>query len=84
VHVLHRDAPDDRRDILGIRIAAIRSAGIELVPEAEEGDTIFVPYHRFLAIFGPDGMLWSKEAGAITDPHRRSAAVRPAFSSRSR
>ncbi|MDB4995084.1 MAG: 3-terminal-phosphate cyclase [Myxococcaceae bacterium] len=76
VHVLHRGAAGDRRVIAGSRIAAIRSAGIELVPETEEGDTIFVPYHRFLAISGPDGALWSKEARAVAEAVEVEHAVR--------
>jgi RNA 3'-terminal phosphate cyclase (ATP) len=64
VHVLHRGAPGDRRVIAGSRITAARSAGIELAPESGDGDPIFVPYHRFLAVLGPDGAeLWSKEGG---------------------
>ncbi len=65
VHVLHRGAPGDRRVIPGSRITAARSAGIELTPETEEGDPIFVPYHRFLTIMGPDGVeLWVKGGAA--------------------
>jgi RNA 3'-terminal phosphate cyclase (ATP) len=65
VHVLHRGAPGDRRVIAGARITAAKSAGIELAPEAEEGDAVFVPYHRFLSIVGADGAeLWSKHGGA--------------------
>jgi RNA 3'-terminal phosphate cyclase (ATP) len=71
VHVLHRGAPGDRRVIAGSRITAARSAGIELAPETEEGDPIFVPYHRFLAVLTVGGEeLWSKERG--------EAAPRPA------
>lgn len=64
VHVLHRGAPGDRRVIAGSRITAVRSAGIELAPETEESDPIFVPYHRFLAVLdGEEREVWSKERG---------------------
>lgn len=64
VHVLHRGAPGDRRVIGGSRIAAVRSAGIELTPEDENQDAVFVPYHRFLEIVSADGaQIWSKEGG---------------------
>lgn len=67
VHVLHRGAPGDRRVISGNRITAVRANGIELSPEGEEEDSIFVPYHRFLAITGIGGAeIWSKGHGATT------------------
>lgn len=69
IHVLHRGAPRDRRVIPGSRITAVRSAGVELSPETEGEGTVFVPYHRFLAIYGPDGdELWSKDARAKPEP----------------
>jgi RNA 3'-terminal phosphate cyclase (ATP) len=69
IHVLHRGAPRDRRVIPGSRISGVRSAGVELSPETEGGDMVFVPYHRFLAIYGPDGdELWSKDARAKPEP----------------
>jgi RNA 3'-terminal phosphate cyclase (ATP) len=62
IHVLHRGAPRDRRAISGSRITAVRAGGIEL-STTEEDETVFVPYHRFLAIYGPEGEeLWSKDA----------------------
>lgn len=64
VQVLHRGAPGDLREIAGTRIVAIRGGGIDVAPEGEGVDPQFVPYHRFLAIVGPDGgVLWSKEDG---------------------
>jgi len=80
VHVLHRGAPGDRRVIAGSRITAARSAGIELSPETDEGDTIFVPYHRFLAIVGPGGAeIWSKEGGtAAAAAAVANASLQPA------
>ncbi len=69
VRVVHRGAPRDERVIPGGRISAIRSGGIDLAPESETADSIFVPYHRFLAIEGPDGVvLWSKDARTIAAP----------------
>lgn len=71
VHVVHRGAPGDKRVIAGSRIQAAKGNGIELTPENEESDSIFVPYHRFLSIVGSDGNeLWSKDGGdsaAATD-----------------
>lgn len=76
IHVLHRGAPRDRRAIAGTRIIAVRSAGIELSPDEEGGDTIFVPYHRFLAILGPDGdELWSKGTRTKPEPEPEVAAA---------
>ena len=64
VHVLHRGAPGDRREIRGRFIAGIRGGGIDVAPESEHVGAAFVPYHRFLAITGADGAeLWSKERG---------------------
>ena len=64
VHVLHRGAPGDLREIHGRFISAIRGGGIDVAPASECVDASFVPYHRFLAILGPDGgVLWSKERG---------------------
>lgn len=62
IHVLHRGAPRDRRAIAGSRITAVRAGGIEF-SETEGDETVFVPYHRFLAIYGAEGEeLWSKDA----------------------
>jgi RNA 3'-terminal phosphate cyclase (ATP) len=78
VHVLHRGAPGDRRVISGGRISAATSAGIELAPETDEGDASFVPYHRFLAIVGPNGAeLWTKEGGERADVAEAHAPPRP-------
>lgn len=69
VHVLHRGAPGDRRAIRGSQIRAIRSAGIELTPETEDADPVFVPYHRFLAIRGAEGNdVWTKGVGEVVAP----------------
>lgn len=76
IHVLHRGAPRDRRIIAGTRILAVRSAGIELSPEEDGADTIFVPYHRFLAIVGPTGDdLWLKGARTKPEPEPAVAPV---------
>jgi RNA 3'-terminal phosphate cyclase (ATP) len=78
IHVLHRGAPGDRRVIAGSRIAAVRSGGIDLLPESDEGDSVFVPYHRFLAIVGPDGVtVWSKD-GDVPPPAITPVEVAPA------
>jgi len=78
VHVLHRGAPGDRRVISGGRIAAVRSGGVELAPETDEGDPIFVPYHRFLEIVGADGAaIWSREGGEAPSAADIEAPARP-------
>jgi RNA 3'-terminal phosphate cyclase (ATP) len=62
ITVLHRGEPGDRRVLPGSRIVAVRASGIELTPESLEGDAVFVPYHRFLAIHGPGGaVVWAKK-----------------------
>lgn len=64
VHVVHRGAPNDLRIISGSRIQSVTGNGIELTPEGEEADAVFIPYHRFLAIHAAAGaVLWSKENG---------------------
>lgn len=64
IGLVHRGAPGDRRVVSGSRVTAVRGAGIELTPDSAEGETIFVPYHRFLSIHGPDGVVvWDKTAG---------------------
>lgn len=64
VQVVHRGAPNDLRIISGSRIQSVTGNGIELAPESDEADAIFIPYHRFLAIHAADGaVLWSKENG---------------------
>jgi len=79
IHVLHRGAPDDRRAIGGGRIAAVRSGGIELTPETDESDPVFVPYHRFLAIFDAEGaQIWSKEGGEAATAKSGDGDVRDA------
>ncbi len=86
IHVVHRGADGDRRVIPGARVVGVRSGGVELSPEVEGGDEVFVPYHRFLAIVDASGAeLWSKDRGeafdagtsALTD----TRAVVPAASS---
>src|SRR5262245_36574884 len=68
LHVLHRGAPGDHRVVPGGRIVAVRSGGVELAPETEVGDAVFVPYHRVLAVRGTDGAaIWSKQGGAIAE-----------------
>lgn len=74
--VRHRGAPDDERAIAGERILAVRGGGIALHPESADDDSIFVPYHRFLAVTGRDGaVLWRKLDADPGDPDPRDAAV---------
>jgi len=62
--LLHRGAPGDRRVVSGARVVEVRAGGIELTPD--EGETQFVPYHRFLSIRGSDGeLVWDKDAGKV-------------------
>lgn len=69
VVVVHRGAPDDRRAIAGSRIVAVLPAGIEVAPDADESDSVFVPYHRFLQVRQSQGAaLWSKEHGVLPTP----------------
>jgi RNA 3'-terminal phosphate cyclase (ATP) len=78
VHVLHRGAPGDRRIISGDKITAVLPAGIELAPEIEDGDPVFVPYHRFLEVLGAEGEpLWSKGRAPRAAASEVGAAVRP-------
>lgn len=88
--VVHRGAPGDRRALSGSRIVTVGPAGIELMPEASEEEGAFIPYHRFLAIRGPDGsLLWDRERGLTSpaakdppprDPAEPSHEVLPSFS----
>jgi RNA 3'-terminal phosphate cyclase (ATP) len=83
IRVLHRGAPGDERVILGSRIQAAKANGIELTPENDESDSIFVPYHRFLSMVGGDGnVLWSKEGGmaVVTNEADSTNASTPAES----
>ncbi|MFO0685177.1 MAG: RNA 3'-terminal phosphate cyclase [Sandaracinus sp.] len=78
LELVHRGAPGDRRVVSGARIALVRPGGVELVAEttSEDGDTIFVPYHRFVAVRGADGaVLWSKADGVVA--HARIEATPP-------
>ena len=78
LELVHRGAPGDRRVVSGARVALVRPGGVELVSEDPEGDgdTIFVPYHRFVAVRGADGVvLWSKEDGVVA--HARLGAPAP-------
>ena len=79
VQVVHRGAPGDMRAIKGRFISAIRGGGIDVAPESECVDASFVPYHRFLAILGPDGdVLWSKGRGEPAPVVDRAPAPEPA------
>ena len=59
--VLHRGAPGDIRVVPGFAIEGITASGIHLIPQDEEEEGAFIPYHRILRIDGPDGLpLWTK------------------------
>lgn len=73
VIVLHRGAPDDRREIPGHAISAVLSGGLEVVASAggwafdgdaapiDVIDTVVVPFHRVLEVRAPDGTsLWRR------------------------
>ncbi|MBI4954648.1 MAG: RNA 3'-terminal phosphate cyclase [Myxococcales bacterium] len=85
IDVRHRGAPGDLRQVLGSRIAEVRAGGVELVPDSGEGDAVFVPYHRFVAVRGGDGVvLWTKDGraaaaadGRATDTARPAAESEP-------
>lgn len=75
IEVVHRGAPGDRRVVSGARIALVRPGGVELVAEVADADadTIFVPYHRFVAVRGAGGdVLWSKEDGVVAHARAES------------
>jgi RNA 3'-terminal phosphate cyclase (ATP) len=64
VVVVHRGAPNDQRVIAGGSILDVQPEGIELAPEEAEAESVFVPYHRFLAIRAADGCaIWDKQLG---------------------
>ncbi|MBX3248110.1 MAG: RNA 3'-terminal phosphate cyclase [Myxococcales bacterium] len=62
--VLHRGAPGDRRVVSGALVTDVGPSGVTLDGQGLEED-VFLPYHRFLAIRGPDGALWDKEGRAL-------------------
>jgi RNA 3'-terminal phosphate cyclase (ATP) len=65
IHVVHRGAPGDQRAIAGSKIMNVGANGIDLTPEDDESESVFVPYHRFLAIVGLDGaQRWPLVGGA--------------------
>ena len=90
--LLHRGAPDDRRVVSGARVVEVRAGGVELAPDTGDGETQFVPYHRFLSIRIADGdVVWDKDARAVVRSLRAEPAtivasddeateVRPSFS----
>lgn len=61
--VTHRGAPNERRSVLGSRIAKIEGEGI-LVKDPEEGTKAFLPYHRVIEMRDDEGALvWDREGG---------------------
>jgi RNA 3'-terminal phosphate cyclase (ATP) len=76
ISLLHRGAPGDQRVVGGSRIIAVRGAGIELTPDSAEGESLFVPYHRFLSIRGPEGVVvWDKTGGTSARAESVSSAA---------
>jgi RNA 3'-terminal phosphate cyclase (ATP) len=72
--VVHRGAPGDQRAIAGSRVVNVLAGGIEVAADEAEGESMFVPYHRFLAIRGAQGVtLWSKAEGV--NPAAQSATA---------
>ncbi|MBW2256375.1 MAG: DUF504 domain-containing protein [Deltaproteobacteria bacterium] len=64
ITVVHRGAPGEQRLIDGADVRDIGPKGISVADDFEDeesGDT-WIPYHRFLVVSGPDGIVWSKEA----------------------
>jgi RNA 3'-terminal phosphate cyclase (ATP) len=78
ISLRHRGAPDDRRVVSGARVVEVRAGGIELTPDAGEGETQFIPYHRFLSIRGADGALVWDEAAKAVVRHTVAARATPA------
>lgn len=77
--VLHRGAPGDRRVVSGALVTDVGASGVTLDGQGSEGraaeEEVFLPYHRFLAIRGSDGVLWDKERG-VRETHPREAVHR--------
>jgi RNA 3'-terminal phosphate cyclase (ATP) len=76
IRVVHRGAPGDERVLSGKLITEVRAGGIELASESSDGETIFIPYHRFVDISGPSGQrVWAKDGSAKSAGTRASAPV---------
>lgn len=61
--VVHRGAPGDRRTVSGALVSDVGAVGVTLAPAHDDEEAPFLPYHRFLAVRGPEGLLWDKEHG---------------------
>ncbi len=61
--VVHRGAPGDRRTVPGALVTDVGAAGVTLAPARENEEATFLPYHRFLALRGPEGLLWDTARG---------------------
>ncbi len=64
--VRHRGAPEDERRISGGSILEIAAAGVFVEARDAEGEPIddgraFIPYHRFLRVTGPEGLLFERK-----------------------
>lgn len=66
VVVRHRGAPEDERALSGTSILEIAGNGIFIESHDEDGEPIddgraFIPYHRFLRVYGPGGLLYERK-----------------------
>jgi uncharacterized protein (UPF0248 family) len=78
VVVVHRGAPGDQRVIAGSSILDVQPEGIEVAPAEAEAESVFVPYHRFLAIQAADGgAIWDKQHGERPRAASRADAPEP-------
>ncbi|MCB9619790.1 MAG: RNA 3'-terminal phosphate cyclase [Sandaracinus sp.] len=73
--IVHRGAPDDRRTVAGAMVSDVGASGVTLTPSREDEEAPFLPYHRFLAVRGPHGLLWDKEQGVLPTAVAREATV---------
>jgi uncharacterized protein (UPF0248 family) len=59
ITVRHRGAPRDERRIVGSEVLTVGPKGVHLISHYEDEDAVFVPYHRFLKVEAPEGVVWS-------------------------
>jgi uncharacterized protein (UPF0248 family) len=64
--VRHRGAPDDERALSGASILEIAGNGVFVEARDADGEPIddgraFIPYHRFLRVRGPEGLLYERK-----------------------
>jgi RNA 3'-terminal phosphate cyclase (ATP) len=91
ITVVHRGAPNDQRTLSGASVVAVQAGGVELTPDQPDGETGFVPYHRFVAIHAANGaLLWDRHGAAaapvkeapepVSEENTVSREVEPSFS----